>query len=66
MIYICFQFLDEHRASVLQIRWNRSPTFKHVADRLTLASADTSGQILVWNVKTVKNDKCHHFKRKNV
>ena len=48
-----FKCLDEHRASVTQIRWNRAPTFKHVADRLTLASADTTGTILIWNVKTV-------------
>ncbi len=35
-----------------KVSWARAPTPKHPADKLTLASADSSGKIVVWNVKT--------------
>ncbi len=46
------QVLDKHRSLVTQVAWCRAPTAKHPADRLTLASADATGHIVVWNVKT--------------
>lgn len=59
-----FQSLDEHRSSVCQVRWNRGPTFKHVADRMTLATSDMSGQIIVWNAMTVRYD--YNYQLKNL
>lgn len=45
------QVLDKHRTSVTHVQWSRTLTSKHAADRLTLASADATGHIAVWNVK---------------
>ena len=39
------------RAPVTRVRWARAPTPRHPADRMTLAAADASGNIVVWNVK---------------
>ena len=36
---------------VTRVRWARAPTPRHPADRMTLAAADASGNIVVWNVK---------------
>jgi WD40 repeat protein len=47
-----FQVLDRHRSPVTRLCWCKSPTPKHPADRLTLASADATGAIVVWNVKS--------------
>ena len=46
------QVLDRHRSPVCQISWCRAPTPKHPADRMTLASGDAAGTVIVWNVKT--------------
>ena len=48
------QVLDggAHRGHpVTRVRWARAPTPRHPADRMTLASADAAGNIVVWNVK---------------
>ena len=45
------QVLDGGRSPVTRVRWARAPTPRHPADRMTLASADTAGNIVVWNVK---------------
>ena len=39
------------RSPVTRVRWARAPTPRHPADRMTLAAADASGNIVVWNVK---------------
>ncbi len=46
------QVLDRHRAAVTRLCWTRTPTAKHPADRLTLASADAAGNVVIWNVKS--------------
>ena len=48
------QCLDnEHRSSVVKVAWTKTSCIsKHLADRMTLASSETSGKILVWNVKS--------------
>ena len=39
---------NEHRSSVVKVAWTKTNcASKHVADRMTLASSDTSGKILV-------------------
>lgn len=40
------QVLDKHKSTVSHICWTKSPTTKHPADRLTLASADATGHII--------------------
>ena len=50
IIALCADFL--RRSPVTKVSWARAPTPKHPADKLTLASADSSGKIVVWNVKT--------------
>jgi len=37
---------------VHKVCWSRSPTARHAADRLTLASADASGRVIVWSAKS--------------
>jgi hypothetical protein len=45
------QTLDEHHAPVSAVRWTRQVHTATVAqNELVLASADTSGTIIVWNV----------------
>jgi len=39
-------------SAVLRVAWSRAPTSKHAADRLTLASADAAGRIVIWSVKS--------------
>ena len=39
------------RSPVTRVRWARAPTPRHPADRMTLASADAAGNIVIWNVK---------------
>ena len=59
-LYLCIlkvvQCLDnEHRSSVVKVAWTKtSCASKHLADRMTLASSDASGKILVidFNIKT--------------
>ena len=47
------QTLDDHKSSVTRVAWTKTGcTAKHLADTLTLASADLSGKILIWNVKS--------------
>ena len=46
------QVLDKHRSSVVRVSWCKIPTSKHPADRLTLASSDATGHIVIWNVKS--------------
>ena len=52
-LYLCIlkvvQCLDnEHRSSVVKVAWTKtSCASKHLADRMTLASSDASGKILV-------------------
>ena len=46
------QVLDKHRAAVCQVRWCRANTPRHPADKMTLASGDAAGNVIVWNVKT--------------
>ena len=46
------QVLDKHRSSVVRVTWCKVPTSKHPADRLTLASSDATGHIVIWNVKS--------------
>ena len=47
------QTLDEHKCSVTRLAWTQTGCqAKHLSDRLTLATADVSGKILVWNVNS--------------
>lgn len=46
------QVLEKHRSTVMRVVWARSPTSKHPADRLTLASSDATGHIVIWNAKS--------------
>ena len=46
------QVLEKHRSSVVSVKWTKAPTKKHPADRLTLATSDATGHIVVWNVKS--------------
>ena len=47
------QTLDGHKCSVNRLAWTQTGCqAKHLSDRLTLATADVSGKILVWNVNS--------------
>ena len=47
------QTLDrEHKASVTRLKWSKAWSKRHVAHEMMLASADASGRILIWNVKS--------------
>ncbi len=46
------QTLDKHRSLVTKVQWLRALTQRHAADRLTLASADSAGHVVVWNAKS--------------
>ena len=47
------QTLDkDHNFSVTHLKWSKSWTKKHVVPEMMLASADASGRILIWNVKS--------------
>ncbi len=47
------QTLDkDHKTSVVRLKWSRAWSKKHVAHEMMLASADASGRILIWNVKS--------------
>ena len=51
--YNYWQTLDEHKCSVTRLAWTQTGCqSKHLSDRLTLATADVSGKILVWNVNS--------------
>ena len=51
--YNHWQTLDEHKCSVTRLAWTQTGCqSKHLSDRLTLATADVSGKILVWNVNS--------------
>lgn len=39
--------------SVTKVLWCKAPTPKHPADKMTLASADVNGHIIIWNVKVI-------------
>lgn len=47
------QTLDrDHKTSVIRLKWSRAWSKRHVAHEMMLASADASGKILIWNVKS--------------
>ena len=47
------QTLDrEHKASVTRLKWSKAWSKRHVSHEMMLASADASGRILIWNVKS--------------
>ena len=47
------QTLDrDHKTSVTRLKWSKAWSKRHVAHEMMLASADASGRILIWNVKS--------------
>ena len=56
------QCLDnEHRSSVVKVAWTKTNcASKHLADRMTLASSDTSGKILVSRLNPQMLDNQFH------
>ena len=47
------QTLDrDHKTSVTRLKWPKSWSKRHVAHEMMLASADASGRVLIWNVKS--------------
>jgi WD40 repeat protein len=53
MTTLFIQTLDgEHKASIVGLKWSQAQSKKHVAHETMLASADGSGRIFIWNVKS--------------
>ena len=42
----------DHKTSVTRLKWSKAWSKRHVAHEMMLASADASGRILIWNVKS--------------